>query len=295
MSDNPTIERQFYSNSWDQLKRSRDSKHLWQMLESGINSYDDLVNEYSTSRYPILGALFRQTSLARDEFLLTAAADSSYAFTSRRIIYLDGPSGKYRTVDLVNVRKCKVSCSFMTGMFESIFKDYYLRLEMLDYSRIQIHTRYPIPFGNIFTNKWISDCKESAQLEQQRIADTATRKKAERDRQEQELKMKEAQARRATEEARQRSEDEQRRRAEETRRHQDAQRVQIKDEAYYGAVLGLKGEVTPSKIRRIYRDLVAQYHPDKVHHLGPKLRTVAEQEMKAINEAYDFFRKTYDL
>jgi DnaJ like chaperone protein len=36
-----------------------------------------------------------------------------------------------------------------------------------------------------------------------------------------------------------------------------------------------------------------QYHPDRVAHLGPKLREVAEHEMKEINEAYDFFRRKY--
>jgi hypothetical protein len=63
-----------------------------------------------------------------------------------------------------------------------------------------------------------------------------------------------------------------------------------KDENYYGRVLNLKGRVSFEDIKRRYRELVAQYHPDKVSHLGPKLKTVAEDEVKEINEAFQFFR-----
>jgi uncharacterized membrane protein YhaH (DUF805 family) len=63
-----------------------------------------------------------------------------------------------------------------------------------------------------------------------------------------------------------------------------------KDMLYYGQVLGLNGKITFSDIKQKYRELVAQYHPDKVNHLGPKLRKVAEDEIKEINEAYHFFR-----
>ena len=34
-----------------------------------------------------------------------------------------------------------------------------------------------------------------------------------------------------------------------------------------------------------------QYHADKVNHLGEKLRKVAEEEMKKINEAHNYFEK----
>ncbi len=50
-------------------------------------------------------------------------------------------------------------------------------------------------------------------------------------------------------------------------------------------------EVAPSagteEIRSAYHKLMKQYHPDRVAHLGKKLRAVAEQEAKAINEAYE--------
>jgi len=54
--------------------------------------------------------------------------------------------------------------------------------------------------------------------------------------------------------------------------------------------LNLKGRVSFEDIKRRYRELVAQYHPDKVSHLGPKLQAVAEDEVKEIYEAFQFFR-----
>lgn len=66
-----------------------------------------------------------------------------------------------------------------------------------------------------------------------------------------------------------------------------------KDDKYYGTILGLKGTVTFSDVQRIYKQLVLQYHPDRVSHLGPKLRLVAEQEMKEINAAYQHFKSKY--
>ena len=64
---------------------------------------------------------------------------------------------------------------------------------------------------------------------------------------------------------------------------------------YYGQVLGLKGRITKSDIKRIYRELASQYHPDKVAHLGPKLQEVAAQEMLRINQAYSYFREKYEF
>ena len=71
------------------------------------------------------------------------------------------------------------------------------------------------------------------------------------------------------------------------------QQPPVRDAKYYGAVLGLRGSVTFEDVKRRYRELVVQYHPDKVNHLGPKLRHVAEEEMKDINEAFAFFEKRY--
>jgi hypothetical protein len=82
---------------------------------------------------------------------------------------------------------------------------------------------------------------------------------------------------------------------EDTREQQQSRREPVDADRYFGEVLGLKGQVTKLDIARRYKELAAQYHPDKVNHLGPKLRAVAESEMKAINEAYDFFRHKYNI
>jgi preprotein translocase subunit Sec63 len=69
----------------------------------------------------------------------------------------------------------------------------------------------------------------------------------------------------------------------------------FKDERYFESIFGLNSDKTPEDIKQRYRKLAKQYHPDKVAHLGPKLRKVAEQQMQEINEAYVFFRKKYGL
>lgn len=63
----------------------------------------------------------------------------------------------------------------------------------------------------------------------------------------------------------------------------------------FANVLGLSGRMTRDEVKRKWKQLTIQYHPDKVAHLGPKLRDVAEVEMKAINEAYDYFRTKYQF
>ena len=72
-----------------------------------------------------------------------------------------------------------------------------------------------------------------------------------------------------------------------------SQPVDSDAERGFAKVLGLKGRVTREDVRRAYRDLAGQYHPDKVQHLGPKLRQVADNEMRAINEAYSFFKERW--
>jgi uncharacterized membrane protein YhaH (DUF805 family) len=66
-------------------------------------------------------------------------------------------------------------------------------------------------------------------------------------------------------------------------------------EKYYARKLGLELPVSPNAVRLAYRKLVKQYHPDKVAHLGDKLRETADVEMKQINEAYSYFARKHDL
>ncbi len=61
--------------------------------------------------------------------------------------------------------------------------------------------------------------------------------------------------------------------------------------AKYYAVLGLKPGADKDAIKKSYRKLSMKYHPDKVRHLGEEFRVVAEEKMKEINAAYDYFKK----
>lgn len=60
---------------------------------------------------------------------------------------------------------------------------------------------------------------------------------------------------------------------------------------HYYAILGLKPGADQDTIKKAYRKLSMKYHPDKVRHLGEEFRAVAEEKMKEINGAYDFFKK----
>lgn len=62
-------------------------------------------------------------------------------------------------------------------------------------------------------------------------------------------------------------------------------------EATYYAVLGLQSGADFDTIKKAYRKLSMKYHPDKVRHLGDEFRGVAEEKMKEINAAYDYFKK----
>jgi DnaJ like chaperone protein len=63
-------------------------------------------------------------------------------------------------------------------------------------------------------------------------------------------------------------------------------------EQYY-AVLGLEPGADMEAIKKAYRKLSMTYHPDKVRHLGDEFRKVAEEKMKEINAAYDYFKKVH--
>ncbi len=50
-------------------------------------------------------------------------------------------------------------------------------------------------------------------------------------------------------------------------------------------ILGIPLNSTPDDIKKSYRKLATQYHPDKVSALPPKLKEVAHEEMRRINTA----------
>ncbi|MDR0481327.1 MAG: J domain-containing protein [Gallionellaceae bacterium] len=51
-------------------------------------------------------------------------------------------------------------------------------------------------------------------------------------------------------------------------------------------VLKVSRDATPEQIHEAYKNLIRQYHPDKVSNLGVELQALAEEKSKAINVAY---------
>jgi hypothetical protein len=51
-------------------------------------------------------------------------------------------------------------------------------------------------------------------------------------------------------------------------------------------VLGVREGASMAEITTVYRNLAQTYHPDKVAHLSPEARELADQKMKDINAAY---------
>ncbi len=64
-------------------------------------------------------------------------------------------------------------------------------------------------------------------------------------------------------------------------------------EKRYYTVLGVTKGDDFAVIKKAYRKLSMQYHPDKVAHLGDEFKGVAEEKMKEINAAYDYLRKKF--
>lgn len=67
------------------------------------------------------------------------------------------------------------------------------------------------------------------------------------------------------------------------------------EEQRYDRVLGLKGKVAASDVKKAYRDLLAKYHPDKVHHLGDEFKHIADQKTREIIAAYEYFCEKYNI
>lgn len=76
------------------------------------------------------------------------------------------------------------------------------------------------------------------------------------------------------------------------RQHRESASEASLEEQYY-AVLGLEKGASFDEIKKVYRTLSMQYHPDKVGHLGDEFKEIAEEKMKEINVAYDYFQKKF--
>ncbi len=66
---------------------------------------------------------------------------------------------------------------------------------------------------------------------------------------------------------------------------------QASDENRFYEILGLQPGASPEEIKKSYRKLSMQYHPDKVNHLGEEFRKVAEEKMKELNAAYQHLKE----
>lgn len=58
------------------------------------------------------------------------------------------------------------------------------------------------------------------------------------------------------------------------------------------AILEIPENSTPEQIKTAYKQLIIQYHPDKVQNLGKDIRLLAEKKTIEINLAYEFIRKS---
>ncbi len=65
----------------------------------------------------------------------------------------------------------------------------------------------------------------------------------------------------------------------------------IDEAAKHYATLGLQKGASAAEIKKAYRSLSMQYHPDKVRNLGAEFQKMAEEKMKEINAAYDYFER----
>jgi hypothetical protein len=67
------------------------------------------------------------------------------------------------------------------------------------------------------------------------------------------------------------------------------------DSIYHATVLGLKGQVTPSDIKKAYKEQLTKYHPDKVNHLGEDLQKLAKEKTIEIISSYEYFKSKYNF
>jgi len=69
----------------------------------------------------------------------------------------------------------------------------------------------------------------------------------------------------------------------------------LNPEIKYKAIFGFIGPYTKDDVRKRYKELMKKYHPDKVQHLGKEFHVIAEEKTKMIQEAYEYFKATYNI
>lgn len=66
----------------------------------------------------------------------------------------------------------------------------------------------------------------------------------------------------------------------------DSGREEVPEEDPYN-ILGVQPGASKEEIKAAYKRLAAQYHPDKVQHLGKEFQELAHKKFVAIQKAYD--------
>lgn len=61
------------------------------------------------------------------------------------------------------------------------------------------------------------------------------------------------------------------------------------DDAY--KILEVSPDATDEEIKKAYRKLAVEHHPDKVSYLGEEIQRKAQEKFKKINEAYELIKK----
>ena len=57
------------------------------------------------------------------------------------------------------------------------------------------------------------------------------------------------------------------------------------------SILGITATANIDEIKAAYKNLIKQYHPDKVADLGDEIKKVAEKKSTEINKAYEYLKK----
>lgn len=56
-------------------------------------------------------------------------------------------------------------------------------------------------------------------------------------------------------------------------------------------LFGVSRTADAETVKKAYRDLIARYHPDRLHHLGEEFKGLAASKTTAINRAYERIKR----